>query len=84
VLELLTLLLFIGVPWAVGYGTASYRAALLPAASLVAALVRYAADPPAGADEVDVLPGLWVVFSAVAVLVCLGGATLRRRSRQRA
>ena len=84
VFELVTLILFVGLPLALGFGTGSYWAALLPAASLVTAVVSYVADPPAGTDEVDVLPGLWIAFSAVGVLVCLGGAARRRRSRRRA
>jgi hypothetical protein len=84
VFELVALIVFVAVPWALGYGLASYWAALLPAACLAGAVISYAVDPPAGTDEVDVLPGLWIVFSAVAVLACVGGAALRRRSRHRA
>lgn len=82
--ELATLILLVGLPLALGYGTGSHWAALLPAGSLVTAVVSYVADPPAGTNEVDVLPGLWIGFSAVGVLVCLGGAALRNHSRQRA
>jgi hypothetical protein len=85
-LELVLLLLFVGVPWAMGYGTARYWATLLPAAMLVVAVLSYAADPPPGEypDEVDAWAGLWIVFSAFAVVVCLAGAAMRRRSRRRA
>lgn len=63
--------------------SASYWAALLPAASLIAAVATYASDPPEGTDEVDVLPGLWIVLSAVAVVICLAAAAVRRRARRR-
>jgi hypothetical protein len=66
--ELLALFLFVAAPWALGYLSASYWEALVPAASLVAAVANYASHPPQGRDEVDVLPGLWVALSAVAVL----------------
>lgn len=77
-------ILLVGLPLALGYGTGSHCAAWLPAGSLVTAVVSYVADPPAGTDEVDVLPGLWIGFSAVGALACLGGAAMRRHSRQRA
>ena len=80
------LLLFVGGPWALGYGTARYWWALVPAVVLVFAVLSFAADPPPGEypDEVDVQAGLFIVFSAVAVVVCLAGAAVRRRSRRRA
>jgi hypothetical protein len=81
--ELVALLLFVAVPFVLGYGTGSYLPALLPAASLVASAVNYVANPPPGTDEMDVLPGLWILGSAIAVTVCLGGAALTRRSRRR-
>jgi hypothetical protein len=81
--EMVALLLFVAVPFVLGYGTGSYLAALLPAASLIASVVNYGVNPPAGTDEVDVLPGLWIAASAIAVTVCLGGAALARRSRRR-
>jgi hypothetical protein len=49
---------------------------------LIAAVANYAANPPAGTDEVDVMPGAWVVLSAIAVLVSLAGAALARRTRR--
>jgi len=84
VLPLLLLLLFVAVPWPLGFGTARYRAALLPAVASIAAVVSFAADPPPGEhpDEVDVWAGLWVVFSALAVVVSLAGAAVRRRARR--
>jgi len=84
VLELVALILFVVMPGALGYLFASYRAALLPGASFLAALVNYASDPPAGTDEVDALPGLWILLSAVAVAICLAAAAVRRRARRRA
>jgi hypothetical protein len=81
VFALVTLLLFVGLPLVLAYWTASYWAALLPAASLVAAVLSYAVNQPAGTDEIDVLPGLWIAFSAIGVLVCLGGTALRRSRR---
>ena len=81
--ELVALLLFVAAPFALGYATGSYLPALLPAASLVASVVNYGANPPPGTDEVDVLPGLWSLGSAIAVTVCLGGAALTRRFRHR-
>ena len=81
--ELVALLLFVAAPFVLGYATGSYLSALLPAASLVASLVNYGVNPPPGTDEVDVLPGLWILGSAVAVTVCWGGAALTRRLRRR-
>jgi hypothetical protein len=83
VFELVPLVLFIAAPWALGYMSASYWAALLPAASLIAAVANYASDPPEGTDEVDVLPGLWIALSAIAVVICLIAAAVRRRTRRR-
>jgi hypothetical protein len=60
----------------------NYWAALVPGAGLIVALANYLGSPPAHADEVDVQPFLWIVFSAGAVLVCLGGAAVRRRARR--
>jgi hypothetical protein len=81
--EMVALLLFVAAPFGLGYGTGSYVAALLPAASFIASAVNYGVNPPAGTDEVDVLPGLWIAASAIAVTVCLSGAALARRSRRR-
>jgi hypothetical protein len=78
--EFVALLLFVAVPFFLGYGTGSYLAALLPMASLIASVVNYGVNPPAGTDEVDVLPGLWIAASAIAVTVCLGSAALARRA----
>ncbi len=78
--EVLALLLFVVAPAIVGYRSASYRAAAIPGVLLIAAVVSYAADPPVGTDEVDVLPGVWILLSALAVLVSLGGAALRQHS----
>ena len=80
--ELVALLLFVAAPFVLGWATGSYLSVLLPTASLIAAVVSYAVDPPPGTDEVDVLPGLWILGSAIAVIVCLGGAALTRRSRR--
>jgi hypothetical protein len=80
VFELVALILFIALPWTLGYKSARYRAALLPAISLITAIANYAANPPAGTDEVDVQPGLWIAFSAVAVVVSLSATAVRRRA----
>jgi Sec-independent protein secretion pathway component TatC len=80
VFELVTLLLFIALPCWLGYVTASYAAAAIPAVSLVASVISYAVDPPTGTDEIEVLAALWVAFSIAAVVVCLGAATVARRS----
>lgn len=79
--ELVTLALFVVLPAAIGYLSASYWTALLPGVSLAAAIVDYATDPPDATDEVDVSPGLWIAFSGVAVVICLVGAAARRRTR---
>ena len=83
-LDLLAILVFIAFPFGLGWFTRSYLAAILPLTSLVAAIVNYATysfeGPP---DEVDVLPGAWVVLSAIALVVALGGAALARRSAAR-
>jgi len=81
--ELVALLLFVAVPFVLGYGSGSYLAALLPTASLIASVVNYGVNPPAGTDEVDVIPGLWIGASVIAVTVCLGSAALARRTRRR-
>ena len=77
--ELVALVLFVVLPAALGYISASYWAALLPAASLIAAVISYASDPPEGTDEVDVLPGLWIALSVIAVVISLVATTVRRR-----
>jgi hypothetical protein len=84
-LELVLLVLFVGVPWVLGYGTARYWAALVPAGALLVAVLSFAAAPAPGEypDEVDAWAGLWIVFSGLAVVVCLAGAAVRRRSRRR-
>ncbi len=81
--ELVAVVLFAAVPWAAGYISASYRMALLPVVSLVVAVANYATDPPKVSDEVDVLPGLWIVLSAIGVVICLLVAAVRRRVRRR-
>jgi hypothetical protein len=82
--ELVALLLFVVLPFGLGYVTGSYAAAFLPTLSLLASLLNYGLNPPEGPpDEVDVLPIIWVVASAVAVTVCMVGAALGRRMRRR-
>src|SRR5437016_5513145 len=80
--EFLGALLFIAFPFVLGYATASYLAALLPVASLMASVLNYWANPPAAIDEVDVLSGLWIVGSVLALGLCLVGALLARRARR--
>jgi hypothetical protein len=80
--ELIALTLFVAVPWSLGYLTGTYWVSTLPLVSLVLAVALYAADPPDHTDEVDVLPGLFAAASAIAVVTCLGGAAIRRRSRR--
>jgi hypothetical protein len=78
-LEFWVLLLFVGTPLGMGLRTGRSRVALVPGVSLVAAVVNYVRNPPAGTDEVDVLPGLWVALSIAGILVALGGAAVARR-----
>jgi hypothetical protein len=80
--QLVVLLLATALPWAVGYWTANYWAALLPAAAAAAAALNYAAAPDVHRDEVDVWPAILLVCSALAVIICLAGAGVRRRSQK--
>jgi hypothetical protein len=80
VFELVAILVFFALPFGLGWVTRSYWSALLPATSLLVAIANYAANPPEGNDEIDVLPGVWIVLSAIALVVTLGAAALARRS----
>jgi hypothetical protein len=71
---------FVVAPAALGYLSRSYKVALIPGVALALAIIGYLIDPPAGTDEADVLSGLYIVFSAAAVAVCLAAAAFRRRS----
>jgi O-antigen/teichoic acid export membrane protein len=84
VFELIALVVFVVVPWLIGYGSASWWTLLLPAASLVAAVVTYLVHPPGHTDEVDVEYGLWILGSIVAVVACVVAIVVRRRRRARA
>jgi hypothetical protein len=79
--ELIGLVLFVLLPWLIGYGSGSWWTLLLPAASLVAAVVAYVVHPPGHSDEVDVEYGLWIAGSGVAAVVCVVGILVRRRRR---
>jgi hypothetical protein len=83
-LGLLVLVVVVLLPWLIGYAAGNYWAALVPGVGLIVALANYLGSTPAHADEVDVQPFLWIAFSALAVLVCLGGAALRRRTSRHA
>ena len=70
------------VPWVLGYASGRYWAALLPGAILGAAILNLArSEPSQVSDEVDVWPGVLTVLFAIAVLVCLAGAKMRRMKR---
>jgi hypothetical protein len=82
VLELIALVLFVGVPFLLGYVVADYWIVALPATSLAVAVTSLVVNPPGHSDEVDVLPWAWAVLSVVAVLVCVAGVALARHNRR--
>jgi hypothetical protein len=60
-----------------------YIVLLLPGAALLASLLNYRAywsDGRRASDEIDVLPGLAVAISAVALIVCFAAVALSRRA----
>ena len=75
-------IVFVAVPLTLGYSTAHPAAALIPAASLVVSIASYALSRPSGTDEIDVLPGLWIVGSAASVALCLVAVAIGRRRRE--
>jgi hypothetical protein len=77
---LAVVVLFVVVPCLLGYATGTPWIAVLPGMSLSAALATWAGTPRPYTDEVDVLPFIWVVASAVAVVMCLAGALARHAS----
>jgi hypothetical protein len=77
-LESLTLLVFIAL-FASGYGTRSYVGALVPGVIFVCAVALYLGRPPPSGDEVDVLPGIFMIVCGIGVLLYLAGVALGRR-----
>ena len=75
--DLIALVLFIALPFALGAGTRSYWSALAPLALLIFAIAQYRSYEPRG-DEIDVLPLAFMVGSALGVLVCLVGVAVGR------
>jgi hypothetical protein len=55
--------------------------ALVPATVFVCVVILYQQSTPTG-DEVDVQPAIYVVASAIGVLLYLGGVALGRRLRR--
>jgi uncharacterized membrane protein YfcA len=84
-IEVAALVVFVPLPFVLGYATKRYAAAALPALSLAAAVINAVTYHPSGpSDEVDVIPPMFVLLSAVATIGCLLGALIgRRRSRRR-
>jgi hypothetical protein len=76
-------LISIAALFASGYLTRSYLGAAVPGVALLAAIYGYTQRGPDTGDEVDVLPAVFVVLSAIAVLAFLGGVALGRRARAR-
>lgn len=81
-IELAAVVLFVALPAVLGYGSASYKAAAIPAVAVLAFGLLYALEPAGGNDEVDVLPGLFLAFSVLGVAICLAGAAHRRNRRR--
>jgi 4-hydroxybenzoate polyprenyltransferase len=64
-----------------GFGTGSYVGALVPGALLAGAVILYQQHTPTG-DEVDAWAVIWVVASAVGVVLYLAGVAFGRASRR--
>jgi putative effector of murein hydrolase len=79
-LEPLLLLALVAL-FGVGYATRSYVGAVVPVAVLALAVILYQQRTPT-ADEVDVLPAIFVVASGIGVLHYLAGVALGRRSHR--
>jgi hypothetical protein len=85
VFELLVLLVFIILPLAAGYSEASYGALLIPVTLIVVSVVAYVSSRPSGgqpADEVDVIPGVYLAASLAGLLLCLVGVALGRKRQE--
>jgi hypothetical protein len=82
IIALIVLIGFIIAPFALGYATARMAATTLPAASLIAAVAAYVADPPTGRDELEVLSSFWVLGSVAAIASCVTGVAVARQRRR--
>jgi hypothetical protein len=77
-MELVALVVLIGC-FALGYGTGSYTGMVVPGGLVVAALSVYANRRTGGQpDETDVLPGLFLAISLLALGVYVLGVNRRR------
>jgi hypothetical protein len=66
--------------FAIGYGTRSYVGALVPGVIFVCAVALYVDRGPPSGDEVDVLPGMFMIACGIGVLLYVAGVALARRS----
>jgi hypothetical protein len=81
---LLLTLLVLAALFGFGYATRSYVGVLVPLTLFVLAVIDYLSwerPAPGTGDEIDVLHGISVVLTGIAVLIYLGGVALGRRSR---
>jgi peptidoglycan/LPS O-acetylase OafA/YrhL len=78
--DLIVLVVFVIVPWVIGFRSGRYWTAVIPGALCFAIVAMYVTNPPESTgDEIDVQPLVFLVSSVLGVLVCLAGAALRRR-----
>jgi hypothetical protein len=82
VTSLIVLALFFVAPFALGMRTRSNWSLVFPAVLFALAVWGYATfdQPPEGqGDEVDVIPGVMVIFSTAAIVLCFVGVLVGRR-----
>jgi NhaP-type Na+/H+ or K+/H+ antiporter len=77
---MLLVVLVFAVLYVAGYTTRSYVGVLIPLLLFALAIVSYLNAEPTG-DEMDAIPGAMVIFTAIGVLIYLGGVALGRRTR---
>jgi hypothetical protein len=75
----LVVLLILVASFGVGYGSRSYVGAVIPMGLVVLAVVGFM-NRGSIEDEVEYLPGIYLVASVVCLGLYLGGVALGRRS----
>ena len=80
---LLVLLIFLVLPFYMGYRWANYAAFLVPVALLVLSVASYLSSQSSGGqpDETDVIPGVYLAASVVGLLLCAWGVALGKQRR---
>ena len=75
----MTVTVLILLPLALGAGTRSYVSLLFPVLLFSLALWGYTTRGEPSGDEVDAIPGVLLVLSALSFPACLAGVRLGRR-----